>query len=377
MWTNNRFDLVNSVVEEALDIAPAGRKAFLDAYCAGDEALLLEADRLLALSSALDGFLDSSPAAPLDVHPGDLLGERFLILKEIGAGGTGSVFLAEDRQLGQVALKILHPEMRHDLQMKDRFFAEIKTARAVRHPHVCPVYDLFQFEHPRCGQIVVYTMKYFAGETLAQRLTQGPIAAGEVLRLAHGIASGIDALHAEGIIHRDLKPDNIMLATGRDGTTIPILMDFGLASLPGNPASGPEAISGSLQYMAPERFRGTSTGAAIDIYAFGIILFEMITGIRPFPTEELLPAAIRRVTEEPPRMRGLVPGAPRSWDQAIARALSRKPAERPLSARALVDAMEEGEQVRSRQMCSHRVSGRIPRKARTGYLRYCQNTEGL
>jgi serine/threonine protein kinase len=342
MCLNNRFDLVNNVLAEALDLPAGERQAFLEVHCGADPDLLAEAHRLLSLSNALDGFLDSPSATRSGLAPGDVLGERFVILNEIAAGGTGSVYRVEDRQLGEVALKVLHPEMAHDSHVLDRFFTEIKTTRAIRHPHVCPVYDLVQFDHPQCGQVVAYTMKYLHGETLASRLARAPISMPEVIGLARGMAAGIDAFHAEGIIHRDLKPENIMLSTGTHGSTIPVIMDFGLASPPAICAPRQEAISGSLQYMAPEQFRGTDTAPATDIYAFGIILFEMITGIRPFPSEELLPAAIRRVTAEPPRLSGLIPCIPPAWDRAIARALSRRPADRPVSARALVDEMEGG-----------------------------------
>jgi serine/threonine protein kinase len=368
---NNRFERVNEVVEEALDLPSAERETFVSARCGSDEDLLANVLRLLAVSNSMDGFLDSPPASLSEIRPGDVLGGRFRIVEELGAGGMGSIFLAEDRQLGEVALKTIHPEIRDDTCAMDRFLAEIRTARAIRHPNVCPVFDLFTFEHARTGPLVAFTMQYLRGETLACRLSRGAIPAGEAIRIASGIGAGLDALHAEGIVHRDLKPGNIMLATGRDGTVAPVIMDFGLAGQPGSDA--PAVISGSPDYMAPEQFRAASVAKTADIYAFGLILFEMIAGSRPFPPEELLPAVIRRTTEDAPRVCTVAPWAPRAWDGAIARALSRAASKRPGSAREILDEIEcesarrETQTIRIDGRCRHqppRVSIRRGRSSR-------------
>jgi serine/threonine protein kinase len=335
---NDRFELVNGVVEEALDLPSAEREAFVPARCGSDADLLAKVQRLLALSDSMDGFLDSPPAPITEIRPGDVLGGRFRIVAELGAGAMGSVFLAEDRQLGEVALKTLHPEMRDDPRALQRFLAEIRTARAIRHPNICPVFDLFTFDRARGGPVVAFTMKYLRGATLACRLSLGAIPIAAALPIARGIAAGIDALHAEGIVHRDLKPANIMLAAARDGAVAPVIMDFGLASHPGSGAPAP--ISGSPGYMAPEQFRTAAAAKSADIYAFGVILFEMIAGARPFPTEELLPAVIRRTTEDAPRVSAAAPWAPSAWDCAVARALSRKPSQRPESAKAIIGLIE-------------------------------------
>ncbi len=360
---NNRFELANSVVEEALDLPAGERDVFVPTACGADAVLIADVRRLLAISSAVDGFLDSPPDDSGEIRIGDLLGGRFRIVEPLGAGAMGSVFLAEDLQLGPVALKTLHPELREVPRVMERFQAEIGTARAVRHPNICAVFDLFTFELARGGPLVAFTMQYLQGETLARRLARGPIPPGEALRIAHGIGSAIDALHAEGIVHRDLKPDNIMLTLGRDGAITPVIMDFGLASRPG--AEGP-SVSGSPDYMAPEQFRTASAAKSADIYAFGLILFEMIAGARPFPAEDLLPAVIRRTTEDAPRVSGVAPGAPRAWDDAIARALLREPSMRPGSARELLDQIAaasrapEAHTVRTGARCSHAA----PRPAR-------------
>jgi serine/threonine-protein kinase len=167
-----------------------------------------------------------------------------------------------------------------------------------------------------------------------------------------------------------------MLTTGRDGAVTPVIMDFGLASQPGSDAPAP--ISGSPDYMAPEQFRAAATAKSADIYAFGLILFEMIAGARPFPREELLPAAIRRTTEDAPRVCAVAPCAPRAWDAAIARALSRDATLRPGSAKEILDEMEGAPA--GRAVCTIRIEGRCrhqPRRlpTRRARLARCVNDE--
>jgi eukaryotic-like serine/threonine-protein kinase len=368
---NKRFELVNDVVEDALDLPAADRETFVSAHCGSDAAVLADALRLLAISDSTDGFPDCSPAYLPELRPGDVLGGRFRILEELGIGGMGSILLAEDHQLGKVALKVLHPEMRDDPRAMQLFLAEIANARAVRHPNVCAVFDLFTFDLARGAALVAFTMQYLPGETLACRLARGPVPPAEALRIARGIGAGIDALHAEGIVHRDLKPDNIMLTIGRDGAVVPVIMDFGLASRPGNggPATGSDttfaAISGSPDYMAPEQFRTGAVTESADIYAFGLILFEMIAGSRPFPREELLPAVVRRTTEDAPRLSTVAPWAPLGWDCAVARALSREPSQRPRSAQQLLAEMESASARQEARAirCSHQP----PRIAMRGW----------
>ena len=171
----DRFDLVDDVLEEALDLPSAEREAFVSARCGSDEGLLADVLRLLALSNSMDGFPDAPPVPLAEIRPGDVLGGRFRIVEELGAGGTGSIFLADDRHLGKVALKALHLELRHDARAMERFIAEIGSARAIRHPNVCPVFDFFTFDHARCGRVAAFTMQYLPGESLACRLSRGAI----------------------------------------------------------------------------------------------------------------------------------------------------------------------------------------------------------
>jgi serine/threonine protein kinase len=161
------------------------------------------------------------------------------------------------------------------------------------------------------------------------------------MQIASGIAAGIDALHRDGVVHRDLKPGNVILRAA-GGEVTPVIIDFGIAAraVPSPAERGCDTqvgeIAGSPDYMAPEQFRGSPVTQAADIYAFGLILFEMAARKRPFPAEDLLPAAIRRATEDAPDVCAVAPSAPRAWAGPIARALARDPAKRPASALAII-----------------------------------------
>lgn len=361
MPKNSRFTIVNGIVEGAIELPVRVREAYVAQCCGADAGLAAEVMALLSLSQSADRLLDAGAS---DIHPGDVLGGRFRIVEELGCGGAGTVFLAEDSYLGRVALKVVHGNLLAGGSLIDRVAAEVKAARAVSHPNVCPVFDLFQFDDAACGPLVVFTMKYLAGEALHSKLAQGPLDSGEALDIARGVASGLDALHGNGIVHCDLKPGNIVL-TRTNGGCIPVILDFGLAAL-SNSVQTSQA-SGSPRYMAPEQFRPVPLTAAVDIYAFGVLLFEMIAGRLPFPEEDLVSAAIRRNAETPPRLSAVAGWAPPGWDAAIAQALARDPAARPRSAMDVIGMLshrvvEEGgagmRATRNRRYCSHRANRR-------------------
>ncbi|MGH9663565.1 MAG: serine/threonine-protein kinase, partial [Bryobacteraceae bacterium] len=224
----HQFSRADAILEDALDLPDGERDVFAAGRCDGDGTLCAEVLRLLAFARKQDDFLERPPHA-FGIGPGDLLGGRFRIKEKLGEGGMGAVFLADDAQLGEVALKTIRMEMRGDRRAMERFRAEIRLGRSVSHRNVCPVFDLFTLEHPSCGGLAAFTMKYVRGETLAARISRGRMPVTELLPVARGIAAGLDALHAEGIVHCDLKPANILLATGGNGEAVPVITDFGLA----------------------------------------------------------------------------------------------------------------------------------------------------
>jgi len=256
------------------------------------------------------------------------------VLAPIGAGGMGEVYRARDTRLGRdVAVKVLPAVLAADPQFRDRFEREAKSISQLNHPNICALYDVGE------GYLV---MELLEGETLAARVMKGPLPLADALRIAIEIAGALDKAHRHGIVHRDLKPGNIMLT--RTGSK---LLDFGLAKIgvaSQVSASAPTALAtsplptmqgpaltaqgtilGTFQYMAPEQVEGIDADARADIFAFGALLFEMVTGQRAFTGKSqasLLAAILER---EPPPISQLVPIAPASLDYLVRTCLAKDP----------------------------------------------------
>ena len=246
------------------------------------------------------------------------VGGRYEIVRYIAAGGMGEVYEAEDKVLGtRVALKAVRAAHAGSAPAVDRLKREIALARKVTHPNICRVHDVG--EH--AGRAFL-TMELLGGETLADRLKGGAIDDAEVERIAPQLVAALGALHAAGVVHRDFKSSNIVL----DGERV-VVTDFGLArSTEGGDArlTADAALLGTPAYMAPEQVEGRETTAASDIYALGVVLFEMTTGSLPFAEDTPLATATARLTRDPP-----VPETAPRWQGAILRCLERAPENRP------------------------------------------------
>ena len=275
-----------------------------------------------------DVFLE--PGRATSFAPGQLLLGRFRIVRCVGRGGMGEVYEAEDLELGRVALKTVLPNYAAIAAILQRFKQEIQLARKVSGPHVCRIFELFLMPPGSTGSAQAFlTMEFLEGETLSDRLHLGSLEWKMARRLALGICSGLEAIHRAGVLHRDLKSRNIMLAR-RDGVETAVLTDFGLA-MPLTLSSGgrgeaPGAIVGTPQYMAPEQFEGGTLTPATDIYALGIVLFEMVNGKRPFDAETPLATVAKRA--HMPR----ITNAPRGWREIINKCLEYEPPDRYQSA---------------------------------------------
>ena len=316
------FDRANELMADALEVPAARRAAFVLQHCGGDAQRHRDVLRLLELYGAAGDLLEEPAVRRGGLWVGDTVADRYLVRAELGRGGMGAVYEVEDLHAsGTRAMKTLTPELHNDAEAMLRFRAEFLVARGVSHANVCPVFDLVD-----CDGILAFTMARLDGETLAERLAPGPLHTADALEIARGLAEGLDALHKAGIVHRDLKPSNIVLVKG-----VPVIMDFGLAA---DTATLRHDFAGSPDYMAPEQFRQGAATPAADIYAFGLILFEMITGRRPFPAEDLIAAAIRRSIEDAPPVSDC--GGSREWDGPVAWALQRNPDARPASASAVL-----------------------------------------
>lgn len=345
-----RKDLFSQVVA-----APTGeRDALLARLCAGDVALEADVRRLVANDREDDSLLDHGAAEAVgakvagELAAGQVLCERFELLRLAGEGGMGQVWAARDRRLNEaVAIKTIQRGLADEQLGLARFQRELQLARRIGHPNVCRVYELFEdtsLVPPR----VFLTMELLEGETLAARLKrEGALQAQEALRLFKQIAAGLDAAHAAGVVHRDLKPGNVMLVPGAGGQERAVVMDFGLARA--QEAPGPEArtqvtesgvVMGTFEYMAPEQIRGESPTPAVDVYALGLVLFEMLEGRAPFQGRNTMDAWMRRMREGPPKLASSEPAmlAP-SVDRVIARCLEYEPSARFASAGEAVAAL--------------------------------------
>jgi tetratricopeptide (TPR) repeat protein len=294
--------------------------------------------------------------------PGEVVGGRYRVIRFVAGGGAGEVYEVEDRELGgRVALKALRHALGGDARRFERFRREIHLARRVTHPNVCRLYDAGH--HVRAAasppgtaevtheEIFYLTMEFLAGETLATRLAaDGRMTPSTALPIVRQIAAGLDAAHAAGVIHRDLKCANVMLVPSERGGDSPpraVVTDFGLAraGVGDDAASTGVTVSGTIlgtpSYMAPEQVEGGEITAAADVYAFGVMLFEIVTGELPFTGDSPLSVAVARLKQEPPSPRQLLPHIDTRWERVIRRCMALAPSERPGSAGVAVAALTD------------------------------------
>src|ERR1700688_915551 len=282
---------------------------------------------------------------PMPILPGRRLGP-YEILTAIGAGGMGEVYKARDTRLDRiVAIKVLSADLADRADLRERFEREAKAIASLNHPHICTLYDV---GHEDGTDFLV--MEYLEGETLAQRLSKGPLPLEEVLQYAIEIADALDKAHRKGITHRDLKPGNIMLT--KSGTK---LLDFGLAKLKqevapttsvsqlptmANAITGEGTILGTLQYMAPEQVEAKEVDARTDIFAFGAVVYEMATGKRAFQGKTSASIMAKILEAEPPSMASLQPMTPPALDRVVKRCLAKEPDDRWQTASDLSESLK-------------------------------------
>ena len=330
-----QWDRVKELYEAVLERSPAQRVTFLQQN-EKDETVRGEVRRLLAEQDSMGSFLSKSPFADFRlaaagekrIASGELLAERFRILGFIAAGGMGEVHKAEDTRLDRiVALKFLPKELAEDHQSLDRFRREAKAASALNHPNICTIYDFGE----DAGRAFI-AMEYLGGETLSARIKKGPLAIDETLRIAIAVAGGLGAAHRKGIIHRDLKPGNIMLTE-----TGPKLLDFGLAKVERPVAvnektmtvlTGEPRVVGTLPYMSPEQLQAKEVDARGDIFSFGAVLYEMLTGRKAFERRSSIETIEAVDREEPKAVHDLVKGVPDHLERIIRRCLQKCPGDR-------------------------------------------------
>jgi serine/threonine-protein kinase len=300
----------------------------------------------------------SQPSIPSGggVAAASVIADRYEILGLLGAGGMGRVYRVHDRTLDDtVALKLLRRDLTGSADGLERFRREVKLARRVTHTHVVRTFDLGQH-----GDDHFLTMEYIDGRSLAQLLDDGVLAIDEVARIARAVAGGIAAAHANGVLHRDLKPDNVLVAkTGRIAIT-----DFGIACASEVPTATADRFAGTPTYMAPEQVeRGAPIGPHTDVYAFGAILYEMLTGRRPFAGGDVIQVAVARLREPPPDARA-VRAVPDALAELALRCMARDPIGRFVDGTALARAiagLQEASATRRSEPQAHAVPAKSAR----------------
>ena len=348
---SGRWRRIKELFEAARGLPEGERPVFVKDACGEDDDLRMEVESLLTSYERAAGFLEAPVAQRFPNLPiAPSLAQRrigpYEVSALIGRGGMGEVYKAVDTRLDRVvAIKTMPVHSAADPHAHQRFEREARAVAALSHPNICTLYDVGSQDG-----IDFLVMEYLEGETLAARLSRGPLPLDEALASASQIASALDRAHRAGIVHRDLKPGNIMVT--RSGAK---LLDFGLAKTAHGVTFGhertasdltrPGVILGTAQYMAPEQLEGKEADARTDLFAFGSVLFEMLTGRKAFdaPSDAMLVATI--MGSQPPALAEVKPGLPSSLDYVLERCLAKDPDDRWQTARDLraeVDRIRAG-----------------------------------
>lgn len=341
--TPEQWQRVRNVLAEVLERKPEDRSAYLDRACSSDPELRQEVERLLARGDVLSSFLQSS-AFRMELTPGTRLGDsanedlhligktisHYRVIEKLGAGGMGVVYKARDLHLDRfVALKMLTPARVGEESAKRRFLLEARAASALNHPNIVTVHDVSSED-----DLEFIVMEFVAGKTLDQLIGRKGLKLRDSLKYAYQIADALAAAHAASIIHRDLKPGNVMVTE----KGLVKVLDFGLAklALSANPLAPTESfkqteegiIVGTVAYMSPEQAEGRSVDARSDIFSFGTMLYEMITGQLPFQGDSKL-AILSAILEKDPKPVSTLSGeTPIELEKLVSRCLRKDPERR-------------------------------------------------
>ncbi len=364
------WERLKPLFDAAMDKPEEDRAHFIEEACGSDRQLRSALERLVKASGdstapADDRLFDLHQLFPLPrsaFATGELVKGRFRIERPIGKGGMGEVYEAFDLELDRrIALKTIKADVASNPKMLAHFTNEVKLAQKISGTHVCRIHELYPQEisppgrHPAFLTPAFLTMEYLDGVTLADRIReQGSLPWKQVKAIALEICEGLRAMHEVGIIHRDLKSRNVMLAD-RNGAVTAVIMDFGLAhevrtatSETATGVSEEHGVAGTVEYMAPEQFEGHRLTPAADIFALGVVMYEMATGRHPFPSHTILEAAVQR-GRKPATPSSLQKKLPHRCDEIVCKCLEFDPKKRYGSAKIVAEEIRDSWQAKLRR----------------------------
>ena len=333
-----RYEQVERLFHEALEQPAEERDSFVDRACGEDEDLRSEIKSLLTSDLKAQNFIEEPPgeiAAALVMMQSSLLGSmlgHYQIQSKLGVGGMGEVYLAADTRLRRkVAIKVLPPESLGDERAKKRLVREAQAAAKLDHPNICAIHEVGE-DQDNCFIV----MQYIDGQTLAERISDCPLPVGAAVDLAIQVADALNDAHSRGITHRDIKPQNIMV-TSRDQAKV---MDFGLARVANEQAAigsesetvsfvtEPGTIAGTIPYMSPEQVKGAAIDGRSDLFSFGAVLYEIVTGKRCFERGSAAETISAILTEEPRLLAEFAQGVPEELQRIVSKCLAKERHER-------------------------------------------------
>ena len=352
-----RWQHIERLYHAALERDGDERASFLAEACSGDASLLGEVERLLAANERADSFLDT-PALELEakklaaerstsslgIRINQVLGS-YVVLSHLGAGGMGEVWRARDTRLDrEVAIKVLPASLANDVDRLRRFEQEARATSALNHPNILTIYDIGKHEG-----VPFIVAELLEGAELREQLKDGPLQIRRSAEIARQIVEGLEAAHEKGIIHRDLKPENIFVTkSGRVK-----ILDFGIAKLAAPkpkevdleaptkiPMTNPGMIMGTVGYMSPEQVRGREVDHRSDLFSFGVILYEMLTGRRAFRGDSAIEVMSAILKEEPPEISLVNSKVPPQLERIVRRCLEKQPEQRFQTASDLSFALD-------------------------------------
>jgi eukaryotic-like serine/threonine-protein kinase len=345
-----RLRRISTLVDSTFDLSLKELRSFLDRECPNDPGLRAEVERRVVERSTVTRLSIAVPGRfAQSLSAGNVIAERYRIIRIIGRGGMGEVYEAHDLLLNeQVALKTLRGDLASDETLLLRFHQEISIARRVTHPNVCRIFEVGIHRADAQPPLLFFAMELLHGQTLSERIRAGRLTRDEAFPIAIQLAEGLQAAHLAGIVHADFKSANVILVPSGTGVRA-VITDFGVAraeagsTVVDETRSGHETIrvAGTLAYMSPEQLSGDRVTTASDLYSFGIVLFEMACGRRPFDDSDVIKSAMLRATGPPASARSVVPTLDERWDMAITRCLQRDPQHRFGSAGELADWLRD------------------------------------